>query len=186
LEFGCRTSWWGRASSPARSIGDTSNFSARQLRASLDVVVGVGSLEDECSSYRGLWQARQQTKDVFTFTFTTRRNCCRSRASPARPQTQQRAALLQSLRGTMPALAAQAARNELHDSQWIPPLSVFRAAPSSRCAAHRGPSSTAHTALARLESRHCQGPAISISSRAQLCLARSVICLALSPHSETS
>lgn len=123
MEFGCRTSWWGRASSPARSIGDTSNFSARQLRASLDVVVGVGSLEDECSSYRGLWQARQQTKDVFTFTFTTRRNCCRSRASPARPQTQQRAALLQSLRGTMPALAAQAARNQLHDSQWIPPLS---------------------------------------------------------------
>jgi hypothetical protein len=30
-----------------------------------------------------------------------------------------------------------------------------------------------------------QGPAISRSSRAQLCLARSVICLLLPPHSET-
>jgi hypothetical protein len=51
---------------------------------------------------------------------------------------------------------------------------TLRAAPSSsssfQLAAHRGPQ---------------QGPAISISSRAQLCLARSVIPSALPPHSET-
>lgn len=44
-------------------------------------------------------------------------------AGPSESQLATTAALLQSLRGTMHALAAQAARNKMHDSQWIAPPS---------------------------------------------------------------
>jgi hypothetical protein len=65
---------------------------------------------------------------------------------------------------------------------------IVRAAPSSSQLPLAGSSSrpSVLASLPRLGPLPKQGPAISISSRAQLCLARSVICLLLPPHSETS